>query len=224
VVSPRRKPALGEYLVKLYILLREGHPVVGARLAERMGVSPPAVTQAIRRMARDGLVTTSKSEGIRLTPQGRAMAEATMRRHFLIEWMLVEFLGMDWAEIHPEADQLEHSLSPHLEEKLYVRLGRPTTCPHGNPFPGSPDEKRLIKARSLWDAADGEEVEVLRITEDAEEDPKLMRFLVKHEVKPGAVLRLSHRDAQADTVVVRRGGKALSLPTAWARKVRVSGP
>ena len=222
--ASRRSPAVGEYLVQLYILLREGKPVVGARLAERMGVSPPAVTQALRRMARAGLVTVERRHGAQLTPEGRQMAEATLRRHYLVERLLVDVLGLNWAEVHQEADRIEHALSPELEQHLFQRLGRPTTCPHGNPFPGAPEEKRLIHARALTEAQPGEEVTLLRVTEEAEQDAELMRFMLDHRLFPGTRVAILEPNASSDTLTLRVSEVQVQIPVTYARKLRISGP
>jgi len=222
--TSRRSPAVGEYLVQLYILLREGKPVVGARLAERMHVSPPAVTQALRRLARDGLVMVERRHGARLTAEGQRLAETTLRRHYLVERLLVDVLGLNWAEVHEEADRIEHALSPQLEEHLFQRLGRPTTCPHGNPLPGVPEEKRLIHARALADAKQGEEVTLLRVTEEAEQDIELMRFLLEHRLFPGTQLAIVHLGPTSDTLTLRVSEGELQVPLPYARKLRISGP
>lgn len=213
---------MGEYLIQVYLLVREGKPVIGARLAQRMGVSPPAVVQALRRMARDGLVTVGGEAGVQMTEQGRQRAEATLRRHYLIERLLVDELGFGWAEADEEAGRLEHSLSPQLEQHLFERLGRPTTCPHGNPFPGSPDEQRLIAAPSLAEAQEGERVRVLRITEDAEEDLELMHYLWAHGVVPGATLRMVRHEPETGRLALARGRRRLSLERTQAAKIRIS--
>ncbi len=220
-VSSRRSPAVGEYLVQLYILQREGRPVVGARLAERMRVSPPAVTQALRRMSRDGLVTMDRRQGAKLTPEGRQSAEATLRRHYLVERLLVDVLGLDWAEVHEEADRIEHALSPRLEEQLFQRLGRPSTCPHGNPLPGSPDEQRLIRARALSDARPDERATVLRVTEEGEEEADLMRYLLDSGLTPGAKVTVHGFEKDSETLKVTGPKGELLVPLAYAQKLRI---
>jgi DtxR family Mn-dependent transcriptional regulator len=197
--------------------------VVGARLAERMNVSPPAVTQALRRLARDGLVTVEPRHGAQLTPEGRRLAETTLRRHYLVERLLVDVLGLNWAEVHQEADRIEHALSPELEQHLFQRLGRPTTCPHGNPFPGAPEEKRLIHARALTEAHPGESVTLLRVTEEAEQDAELMRFLLEHLLFPGARLAVLNLNPTSDILTLRISAEELQVPMAYARKLRISG-
>ena len=213
-----------EYLIQLYLLLREGRPVIGVRIAERMGVSPPAVTQAIKRLAQHGLAVLDPDDGVRLTTRGRSQAERTIRRHYLLERLLVDELGFDWVDVDEEADRLEHSLSPRLEAHLFERLGRPTTCPHGNPFPGSKDERRLLDARRLSEVAEGEVTTILRITEEAEENFDLMRLLHSHELLPGTSVKLVQ--VTDEEIVLERFGDAevVALSQDLARFVRVGEP
>jgi DtxR family Mn-dependent transcriptional regulator len=210
-----------EYLIQLYLMLRERRPVVGARIAERIGVSAAAVSQALKRLEQRKLVVQDPDDGVRLTQPGTVQAEQTIRRHYLLERLLVDVLGFDWVDVDEEADQLEHSLSPRLEEHLFEQLGRPTTCPHGNPFPGSPDERRLLDAPRLTGAHAGERTEILRITEEAEENEELMRRLDQDHLVPGTRITVSSiSDAE---VVFRKDatGKEITLPTGYARYVRV---
>ena len=209
------------------MLLREGRPVIGARIAERMGVSPPAVTQAMRRLAQHGLAVLDPDDGLRLTPRGRDQAERTIRRHYLLERLLVDELGFDWVDVDEEADRLEHSLSPRLEAHLFERLGRPTTCPHGNPFPGSRDERRLLDARRLSEVEEGAVTTILRITEEAEENSDLMRLLHSNRLLPGTAVKLAQ--VTDEELVLERPGEPddtgmVTISQDLARFVRVDEP
>src|ERR1700688_2292849 len=110
----------------------EGNTVISALLAHWLSVTPPAVTAALKRLRRDGLVTLHKGGRIQLTSEGRKVAERTIFRHHLIERMLFEIFGMGWFEVHEEAERLEHAVSPAFEKKLVEKLGYKETCPHGN--------------------------------------------------------------------------------------------
>ena len=213
-----------EYLIQLYMLLREGRPVIGARIAERMGVSPPAVTQAIKRLEQHGLAVLDPTDGVRLTPRGRIQAERTIRRHYLLERLLVDELGFDWADVDEEADKLEHSLSPRLEEHLFERLGRPTTCPHGNPFPGSHDERRLLDARRLSEVQQGEATTILRVTEEAEENIALMNLLHGHRLMPGAGITLLRVTDQEIELEREGADEPVVISQDLARFIRVEEP
>jgi DtxR family Mn-dependent transcriptional regulator len=184
MVSARPSAVVEDYLQAIYILESEGTAVIGARLAEFLHVSPPTVTEAVQRMSADGLVDHEKRGGIRLTGRGEEVAESVIRRHRLVERLMTETLGLNWAEAHIEAQGLEHALSPRVEEALDEFLGRPTTCPHGNPIPGS-GAPRVLPGERLADVTPGVEHEVVRISEEAEEDMELLLYLQRHHMTPG---------------------------------------
>ena len=195
--------------------------MIGARIAERMGVSPPAVTQAMKRLAQHGLAVLDPDDGLRLSLRGRKQAERTIRRHYLLERLLVDELGFDWVDVDEEADRLEHSLSSRLEAHLFERLGRPTTCPHGNPFPGSRDERRLLDARRLTEVEAGEETRILRITEEAEENSDLMHLLYESRLLPGVGDQADQRERRgADPGARGRTGLGGDLPGPGALRPR----
>src|SRR3954452_16205370 len=130
-----------EYLETIYNLAVEGDPIVGARLAEKFGVSAANVAGVLKRLKERGLIVMPgrgrgrAGEGIELTTEGRAEAEALLRQHRLAERFLADVLGMDWVQAHEEAHHLELGMSPAIEERLMNLLGNPRTCPHGNPIP-----------------------------------------------------------------------------------------
>jgi DtxR family Mn-dependent transcriptional regulator len=223
--EPASSATESEYLVQLYLLVREGRRVVGARIAERLGVSPPAVSQALRRLEQHELVVLDPEDGVGLTASGKGQAERTIRRHYLLERLLVDELGFDWVDVDEEADRLEHSLSTRLEEHLFDRLGQPTTCPHGNPFPGSPDEQRLLDAPRLSDALVGAHLVMVRITADAEENHSLMRRLDTLQLKPGSNLTVTRRSAEEIELLITGAdaGNNAFLPMNFARHLRVEG-
>ena len=214
----------GEYLIRIYTTLREGSRVVGSRLADRMGVSASAVTQAFQRMERQGLAVIDQDSGVQLTADGRSIAESIIRRHYLIERLLVDTLGFDWADADDEAERLEHTLSPKLENYLYETLDGPSTCPHGNPFPGSSDEERLLGARKMTDTRSGERVVVWRITEEGEDDNELLHYAHDNGVLPGSEALIEDIDLRAGRLRLKIGERAVGIPARWAQHIRVSGP
>src|SRR6267143_457769 len=125
-----------DYLAAIYDLQSSGKPVIGARLAKHMGISAPAVTEAIHRIVRSGFVRVGQGKELALTTKGRQIAEVMARRHRLLERWLTDTLGLNWTDAHEEAHRLEHAISPRVEDRLAELLGMPSTCPHGNPIPG----------------------------------------------------------------------------------------
>ena len=121
-----------DYLKAVSEAEAEGQTVISATLAHWLSVTPPAVTNALKRLRKDGLVMVKSDGRIQLTAEGRAVAERTIFRHHLIERMLAEIFGMAWYEVHDEAERLEHAVSPAFEKKLVEKLGNKDVCPHGN--------------------------------------------------------------------------------------------
>ncbi len=180
--SPEHHPAFEEYCETIFELAEDGVQVIQARIAERLEVSRPAVSEMIRRLVDDGLVVSDERE-IRLTPDGLALAQTMVRRHRLAERFLTDILGLSWAEAHHEAGKWEHVISPRVEQAIVEQLGRPTTCPHGNPIPGSDYiEPDLI---ALSEASSGVEFVVTRIPEELEFTPGLLEFLEENRLLPG---------------------------------------
>jgi DtxR family transcriptional regulator, Mn-dependent transcriptional regulator len=134
VNQPELSATIENYLGILFVLERDHEPIVGARIAELLGVTPPTVTNTLKRMQRDGLVITDEKNDIHLSQMGTVAARSVMRRHMLSEWMLVKVLS--WSKLHGQAHQLEHGISDEVENALLKELGEPELCPHGNPFPG----------------------------------------------------------------------------------------
>ncbi|MGH9602281.1 MAG: metal-dependent transcriptional regulator, partial [Terriglobales bacterium] len=122
-----------DYLKAILEAESEGQSVISATLAHWLEVSAPAVSMALRRLKKDGLVRVAKDGRVRLTAAGRAIAQRTAERHHLIERMLAEVFGMEWYKVHDEAERLEHAVSADFEAKLVEKLGRGGVCPHGNP-------------------------------------------------------------------------------------------
>ena len=169
-----------EYLETIYNLAVEGDPIVGARLAEKFGVSAPNVADVLRRMQRDGLIVMPgrgrgrAGEGIELTKAGRAEAEAMLRQHRLAERFLSDMLGMNWVQAHEEAHHLELGMSPAIEDALMTLMGNPRTCPHGNPIPDkSLDTVSYLRQQGairLNVAEPGELMKVVLISEVVEDE------------------------------------------------------
>src|SRR5256712_7366540 len=120
-----------DYLKAILEAESEGASVISATLAHWLSVSPPAVTMALRRLKKDGLVRVQGGE-VSLTSAGRKIARKLTLRHHLIERMLSEMFEMEWYKVHDEAERLEHAVSPDFEAKLLAKLGRGGACPHGN--------------------------------------------------------------------------------------------
>jgi DtxR family transcriptional regulator, iron-dependent repressor len=216
----RPSSTVEDYLMEIYDKTREGRAVIAARLADKMAVSAPTVWNTIRRMHRDGLVAINAAKEITLTASGQAGAESIKRRHLLTERLLVDVLGLDWADAHEEAHLIEHTITPRVEERIMAVLGNPTRCPHGNPFPGI-DPATMPKTRPLATALVGEEWEIDGINESAEEDHDLMSFYQKNGLVPGARLKVREVASYNSTITVDLDGRAVTLGMPAAENLRI---
>ncbi len=204
------------YLSLLYVLEVDKEPVVGVQLAELMKVTPPTVTNTLKRMARDGLIIMDK-KGTRLTRTGRASARTVLRRHMLTEWMIARMLP--WSRVHQEAHNLEHAISAEVENALFEELGHPQTCPHGNPLPGC--EEAVAAWIPLTKTAPDETVIIKRIHELAEHNSELMAFLENKGIMPEARANVREVLPFNQTITLEIRGEAVTLGFASAGYVFV---
>jgi DtxR family Mn-dependent transcriptional regulator len=208
-----------DYLKAIAEAEAEGQTVIPATLAHWLSVTRPAVTFALKRLKKDGLVSVKSDGHIRLTSRGREIAERTIVRHHLIERMLSEIFAMPWYEIHEEAERLEHAVSPAFEKKLVERLGHKDTCPHGNGLTlRSPAERRNQGLSLLSEAAAGSRCTVASVYE---RDRNLLEFFEKEGIRPGARIGVEARNYDG-TVSLLLGKRQIRLGTPAAEKVWVS--
>jgi DtxR family transcriptional regulator, Mn-dependent transcriptional regulator len=218
------------YLRTIFELEEEGIVPLRARIAERLKQSGPTVSQTVARMERDGLLTVEGDRHLQLSDRGRALATAVMRKHRLAECLLVDVIGLDYAEVHEEACRWEHVMSEAVERRLLTLLGNPTASPFGNPIPGLEElcgngtpqpgggTSVVLDALTLLSetaTSEGRTVTVRRISEQLQEDSENLRVLAELEVRPGV------------TVVARQheGGVTVDgkrLPDGVARHLFVS--
>jgi DtxR family Mn-dependent transcriptional regulator len=211
---------VSHYLEAIFYIWSEGEAVRSARLADWLSVSRPTVTVAVHRMSRDGLVRLSARKEIELTAKGRRMAESIVRRHRIMERWLTDGLGLDWVTADEEAARLEHAVSDVVEKRLYEVLGRPSTCPHGNPIPGhseaAADEVRLSSVKQ------GARASITRVSEVAErEAPLLLAYLHDRKLVPGQEISVVEVDGVGRTVRIKSGAREVTLSHDTAAKLWV---
>jgi len=180
--TPEWHPAFEEYCEAIFELREDDVEVIQARIAERLEVSRPAVSEMIRRLETEGLVRVTSGK-IDLTGDGRELAERVVRRHRLAERLLTDVLGLSWSEAHTEAGKWEHVISDQVEAAMVRLLGGPTTCPHGNPIPGS--DYVAPVAVALAEVGPGGGFTVTRIPEELEFTPGMLEFLEASALCPG---------------------------------------
>lgn len=192
--------------------------VIAASIARWLGVTPPAVALALRRLRRDRLVEIDRKGRISLTQSGRKISDKLRFRHHLVERMLLEILGMEWYKVHDEAERLEHSISEDVERKLIEKLGPNGPCPHGNQINKSAAERQKLGLQQLWEATPGTP---LRVDSVYERDRKLLEYFDGLGIRPGINLEILTRNYDS-TLALRLHNRSISLGEAAARKVWVS--
>src|SRR6188508_1283880 len=223
---PEAEPtgAAAEYLMMIRYMHGEGQPVIAARLAERLGVSAATVSEMVTRLVREDLLSVdADTRQLNLTDRGRAAAERTFRRHALSEWLLTEVIGLGWAEADEEAHHLQHAMSDRVTDRIDDLLGRPPTCPHGNPIPRDGETPERPAGLRLSEATTGSDVTILRVTEEAEEDARLLTFLQENGVRPGHVFRVRDVADHIGTMTMTGidGGRDVTLGLVAAAKLRI---
>jgi DtxR family Mn-dependent transcriptional regulator len=210
-----------DYLKAIAEAEGEGQTVIPATMAHWLSVTRPAVTFALKRLKKDGLVSVKSDGHIRLTPQGREIAERTIVRHHLIERMLSEIFGMAWYEVHEEAERLEHAVSRAFEKKLVEKLGHKETCPHGNGLAlRSPAERRKRGLRLLNEVEAGSRYKIASVYE---RDRKLLEFFDQEGIRPGVSVALEARNYDG-THTLSVGSHKIRLGAAAVDKIWVTKP
>lgn len=187
------------------------------QLAAALGVVPGTATTMVKTLAESGLVRYEPYAGVRLTRAGEKLASLVLRRHRLIELFLVKVLGMNWTEVHDEAEQLEHAVSERLIDRIDDMLGRPEVDPHGDPIPTA--EGRMPQADSL-DLMTAPVATALVVTRVIDQDPDFLRFVEVHHLRPGDAVTIEARDDSSDAVrLVAEDGASITIGARAASKL-----
>jgi DtxR family Mn-dependent transcriptional regulator len=194
-----------EYLERLFWLFEAGLPMTGANLARAMQLSAPTVHEMLGRLERDGYIVRDSGRAIDFTPQGRQHAEHIVSRHRMIERFLTDVVGVPWDDVHEEAEQLEHAMTPRFEAYVRASVGDAKTCPHGHPIRVG----ERIDGVPLADCATGTKARILRLENEAED---LLHYLKDAGIEPGLEGQVT---ANANGFVTLSGGD-------WSATVTVS--
>ena len=190
------------------------------RLAHLLGVVPGTATTMVKALAESGLVTYEPYAGVRLTAAGQKLAALVLRRHRLMELFLVQVLGMNWDEVHDEAERLEHAASDRVIDRIDAMLGRPSADPHGDPIPDPEGTVAAQEYHTLLTCPVGAPVVMMRVTD---QDAEFLRFLESSDLKPGQTVRVEVRDSAADQVVVRgKNDRQITIGMRAAAKLQVA--
>jgi len=213
-LPPRITISKENYLKAIAEAESEGETVKAVTLVRWLSVSAPAVTMAIKRLRRDGLIQVGEEGQVTLTAAGRDIANRLLNRHHLIERMLTEIFGLEWYKVHDEAEQLEHAVSADFERKLIDKLGTSIECPHGNVVGmDSPSHRRERGLKPLDEARPGDRLVVASVFE---RDRKLLEYLDGAGIRPGVEVSVSAADGEIE---LRTAERTVRLERGAASKV-----
>lgn len=209
------------YVKQIYLEQQHAprHRVPMGRLAAAMKVVPGTVTTMVKAMGDAGLVDYEPRGGVRLTRNGEQLALHVLRRHRLVELLLVNVLGLDWSEVHDEAEELEHAISDKVLERIDAVLGHPTVDPHGDPIPSAKGKVDSSRRSSMAECPTGVPLRVARVLD---QEPAFLQFVERNGLRPGIPIVVEARDPVADAVVIRPDGRGpVTIGTAAAKKILV---
>lgn len=211
-----------DYVKQVYLIQQDVRGAVApmGRLSEALGITPGTTTTMVKALADDGLVAYEPRVGVRLTEAGENLALKVLRRHRIAEAFLVKVLGMDWSEVHEDAERLEHAISDKVLDRMDALLNRPTHDPHGDPIPATDGALTPSTNACLAVAATGAKVTIARIVDQS---PRFLSYAREVGLIPGAVLQVTERCDPAEAITVRFGNsrKVLTLSARVAAKIDV---
>lgn len=213
-------PPVDEYLEAILELEEEGARVIQARLADRLGVSAPSVSEMVRRLRAEGYLEVNGDRTLTLTPKGRDWATTIVRRHRLAERLLTDLLGLPWHRAHIEACRWEHVISSEVEELIRAKLDNPLTCPHGNPIPGAGAPE--IEVMLLSETQAGDAIRLERVSEELEIDHDALVYLDDHGFVPGVEGKVSTVAPDQTRVVTIAGDVTIAVGSSIANSLYVS--
>jgi len=193
--------------------------VTMGQIGSALGVAPGTVTAMVKTLAESGLLFYEPYSGVRLSEAGEGLATHVLRRHRLIELFLVEMMGLDWSDVHEEAELLEHAVSERLIDRIDEMLGRPSVDPHGDPIPNRALEIPSSDATSLLACPERQLQLVVRVGDQSAE---FLRLLEHRGLVPGSQIIVDSRSEAADNVELSNAeGAQVSLGFRAASKVFV---
>ena len=211
-------PVVEDYLKAVWMLQQAESPVATSRIAERLGLTPAAVTAMVKRLAEQGLLRHEPYYGVRLTAAGELAALRIIRRHRVLELFLVEKLGYEWDRVHDEAERLEHAASDDLIDRLARLLGEPERDPHGNAIPTAAGEVDTSRYPALGDLQPGD---LRRVLEVEIEEPEQLRYLGSMDLYPGAEVQVLAKSPFEGPISLQVNGSPQVISHSLAQRIRV---
>ena len=211
-------PSVEDYIKAIYKARSDTGNVATQDLAVRLGVSAPAVSKMMRRLAELRLISHAPYQSVELTPTGEKMALESSMQQRRLELYLVQAMGFTWDSVHEEAERLEHNISEEFENRIDELLGHPTACPHGDPIPTRAGNIGRTSNRSLAQQQDPERLVVQRVSD---EDSELLRYFKSLGVVPGTAFAFVRQEPFEGPLVLRIGGRLVRITPQAARDVFV---
>ena len=215
-------PTVENYLKQILMISmeRDKREVPMGLISESLGVTPGTATSMVKNLEKEGWLTYKSRKGVKLTSSGRKLGMNILRRHRLLETFLVETLGLDWSEIHDEAEELEHAISEKVLERLDEFLGKPRHDPHGHPIPTKGGIIQRHKNRSLLDCREGMTVTIDSIDD---QEKNFLKFARSKHLVPGSKITILSREEVANAMELKIGKRnPFSIGFQAAQKILVS--
>jgi len=206
-----------ETLKAVFRLAKDGEGAHTGELAAHLGISPGTATATVKRLAGRGLLDHRPYRGVELTKAGRREAAAAMRRHRIVERFLSDMLGYAWNEADRLAGSFEHELPQEVEDRMYVALDRPSSCPHGFPIP-EPETAEIPDMPPLYGLEPGDSA-VVAISGSTE--PDVVAFLETLGLRPGVKIQVLEKHPFDGPIVVQVDGDRRTLGEKVARQIYV---
>lgn len=206
-----------EYLEALWRLVEGGQDLTITNLSRNLKVTPPSVSEMLQKLTKEGHVVASGRGIYSLTESGKSLGQRVVRRHRLLERLLVDVLQMEWDKAHDEACRLEHNMSTEMEESLDRRLNHPRTCPHGQPIPG--EKGPPLPSLTLADLKKDEEACIVAINEEKSD---FLCYMASLGLFPGVKVQLKEIAPFGGTRIIAMDNCRYSLGDEVARKIIVA--
>jgi len=206
-----------EMLKAIYRLSKGGGFAHTGALADAIGLSPGTVTTTIKRLAERDLLEHQPYRGVELTTAGRRAAVSAIRRHRIVERFLSDMLGYAWNEADRLAGAFEHELPQEVEERMFVAMDRPATCPHGFPIP-DPDVSHIPEMPTLYALEPGAEAVV---AVPGSTDPEVVKFLDAMGLRPGVRVLIKEKHPFDGPLVMRVAGQDRTIGEKVASQIFV---
>ena len=199
---------------------RDKREVPMGLISESLRVTPGTATSMVKNLEKEGWLTYKSRKGVKLTGSGRKLGMNILRRHRLLETFLVETLGLDWSEIHDEAEELEHAISEKVLERLDEFLGKPRHDPHGHPIPTKGGISQRHKNRSLLDCREGMAGTIESIDD---QEKNFLKFARSKHLVPGSKITILSREEVANAMELKIGKRnPFSIGFQAAQKILAS--